>query len=398
MKLSMLILVFCIVQGFAQKPELIFHSGFEPNVKDTTDGVASDIYGIDKSVSPPNDWILDLEGHPNIGTFDIQYQGGNDTMRFAKIIQDPGNANNKILQYWLKYPNVGGVKGRIQSNLYSNSNLFEISQKVRLYLPSDWNIIKNSNVTIEWLTIMEFWNNLPFQDSIHPFRITLGIHKKDSLSKKLTFNLKAQIMPNPPPWPIIWEESDTSFSVPVEQWMTLELYFKEGGSANGRFIMAVTPDGGPREVIFNVTDYTHHPNDSSPDGLVRYNPMKLYTSDGVIDYVRNNGGILQVYWDDFELWKDVNLVTSVTSESNEIKNIKIYPNPMKQTALLEFENNKQENYNLILLDSQGRIVKKITDIYTDQIVIEKGNLISGLYFFRLYNSNKVSSTGKLLVE
>ncbi len=398
MKTSILLLFLSSISAFCQTPELIFHSGFEPNVNDTTNGVSADIIGADNSLSSPNDWIFDLEAHPNIGKFNIQYQGGNDTMRFAKIIQDPTDSSNKVLQYWLKYPNVAGTKGRVQANLYGNTNLFEISQKVRLYLPADWNIIKNANAKIEWLTIMEFWNNLPFTDTIHPFRITLGIHKKDALSQKLSFNLKAQTMPNPPPWPIVWEESDTIFSVPVERWLTLEFYFKEGDSTNGRFIMAVTPDGGKREVIFNVTNFTHHPNDNFPDGLVKYNPMKLYTSDALLNYIRTKGGVLQVYWDDFELWKNIDLVTSIVSEKNIEKKIIIYPNPMRLSTTIEFENDRHENFTFILFNFNGQIVKTKSDITTGQIIIEKGDLNSGMYFFRLIDRNNESVTRKIIIE
>ncbi|MCF6226865.1 MAG: hypothetical protein L3J22_11280, partial [Xanthomonadales bacterium] len=76
----------------------------------------------------------------------------------------------------------------------------------------------------------------------------------------------------------------------------------------GRFILAVTPDSGVRQIIFDVTNFTHHPDDNNPDGLSCYNPMKLYTSGATVDYVRNHNGVLQIYWDDFELWKDGNII------------------------------------------------------------------------------------------
>jgi len=159
MKLKTLsIILLFYLQNYAQTSELIFQSGFEPNTTETTRG--NDIIGIDNSVSPPNNWVNDLENHPNIGNFSIFYEGGDDTMRFAKIVQDPTDPTNKILHYWLKYPNVTGTKGRVQSELYGNNNLTEMSQKVRIYLPNDWNIIKNATGgTVEWMVIMTLWNN-----------------------------------------------------------------------------------------------------------------------------------------------------------------------------------------------------------------------------------------------
>jgi len=395
MKLKILsIILLFYLQSYAQTSELIFHSGFEPTTTETTGG--NDIIGIDNSVSPPNNWVNDLENHPNIGNFSIFYEGGDDTMRFAKIVQDPTDPTNKILHYWLKHPNVLGTKGRVQSELYGNNNLTEISQKVRIYLPNDWNIIKNATGgTVEWMVIMTLWNNAGWTTEGNPFKISLGIHKRNPWSSDLNFNLTGDIKTTY--WQHIWEESDSSYSIPVGQWLTLETYFKEGNASNGRFVLAVTPDGGTRHVIFDVTNFTHHPSDTSPDGMRHYNPMKLYTSDVVIDYVRNNGGVLQLYWDDFEIWKDTNIVLNV-SENEDLNNFKLFPNPISDYSILEFNNSTSENHTLKLYDIQGRIVRTITNIKSNQVIIKKDNLINGIYFFQLYTNKKISITGKLIME
>ncbi|NOQ75862.1 MAG: T9SS type A sorting domain-containing protein [Crocinitomix sp.] len=383
---------------FTQTPELIFHSGFEPGSTDTTDGVVSDIFGMDNSVSPPNDWYYDLDLHPNIGNFSIQYQGGDSTMRMATIVDDPTDPSNNVLHYWLKQPNVGGTKGRVQANLYENVNLKEVYQSVRLFLPSaDWNLIKDSGGIVTWMTVMEFWNNMYPLDPLYPFRITLGIHKLIDTSSTLTFSLEAQRMELPAPWPIVWAEYNTDFSVPVDQWMTLEIYFKEGDASSGRFMLTVTPDGEEKHTIFDVTNFTHHPSDPAPNGFARYNPMKLYTSDAVINYVRFNGGILQLYWDDFELWKDTNLVTLGTPELENIEyDVRVFPNPMSESTLITFNNQAHQNLNLNLYDSQGRLVRSISNITNNEIRIEKNNLVRGLYFFSLEGEKK-SSVGKIYI-
>ncbi len=395
MKLKTLsIILLFYLQNYAQTSELIFQSGFEPNTTETTRG--NDIIGIDNSVSPPNNWVNDLENHPNIGNFSIFYEGGDDTMRFAKIVQDPTDPTNKILHYWLKYPNVTGTKGRVQSELYGNNNLTEMSQKVRIYLPNDWNIIKNATGgTVEWMVIMTLWNNAGWTTEGNPFKISLGIHKRNPWSSDLNFNLTGDIKTTY--WQHIWEESDSNYSIPVGQWLTLETYFKEGNASNGRFVLAVTPDGGTRHIIFDVTNFTHHPSDTSPDGMRHYNPMKLYTSDVVIDYVRNNGGVLQLYWDDFEIWKDTNIVLNVP-ENEDLNNFKLFPNPMSNYSILEFNNSTSENHTLKIYDIQGRIVRTITNIKSNQVIIKKDNLINGLYFFQLYTNKKISIAGKLMME
>jgi len=394
-KLLYLLLIISL-NGISQTPELIFHSGFEPMTTGTIGD--NDIIGIDNSVLPPNDWVIDLDGHPNIGDFYFFYEGGNDTMRYAKIVQDPTNPSNKVLHYWLKYANVSGLdKGRVEANLWYNNNLHNLSQKVRIFLPDDWNILKNANGGIvDWMTIAEYWNNAgPWSGEGYPFRISLSIYKEDPYSTDLTFNVTADIKTTY--WQAIWEESDTTFSIPVGQWITLETYYKEGNQTNGRFVLAVTPDGGSRQIIFDITNFTHHPNDSSPDGLGHYNPMKLYSSKPIIDYVRNNGGILQLYWDDFEIWKDTNIVLNL-SENESSAIFKLFPNPTSDYSILEFNNPTNESHTLKLYDVQGRVVRTITDIKSNQVIIEKNHLINGLYFFQLSTNKKISLTGKLILE
>ena len=76
----------------------------------------------------------------------------------------------------------------------------------------------------------------------------------------------------------------------------------------------------------------------------------------------------------------------------------VYPNPLNQYSTLTFENLEKENYTLTLHDLHGRIVRTITDIITDQVLIERANLSSGLYFFHLYSDKNVRLAGKLLIE
>ncbi len=65
--------------------------------------------------------------------------------------------------------------------------------------------------------------------------------------------------------------------------------------------MAATVEGGKRTVIFDIRDYTQHPEDPNPDGLSKFNPIKLYTSSELPEHVRSQGGALQVLWDDLQL-------------------------------------------------------------------------------------------------
>ena len=290
--------------------ELIFQSGFEPGSKVITKGSEADIVGIDQSFSNHNNWENDFNNHPEIGTFSLQYQGGDSTQRFAKIIPEPGNPQNHVLHFWLNEPNVEGKKGRIQANIYGGkTGLKEFYQSERIFLPKDFNQVRLYPEKINWLTIAEFWNNITWSQTVpNRFRITLGIGKPVTGESDLFFILDGQdcelFQDNSQKYTTLWSEINENVKVPVGKWFTLEYYYKEGDAKNGRFYMAIQTEGGAKQVVFDVVRVTHNSTDTNPDGVTEFNPIKLYTSKQLIDYMRSNGKTLQIYWDDFKLWKN----------------------------------------------------------------------------------------------
>jgi hypothetical protein len=291
-----------------QQGELIFQTGFE-NDTVIAKGADADIVGADKTLRDHNDWVKDLDNHPNIGNFNLQYQGGDSTMRFARIIPEPGHSNNHVLQFWLDEPNVDGSKGRIQGNLYGNNGLKEFYQSVRIFLHDDFNTVRSFPKTVHWLTIVEFWNNITWSQTVpYRFRITLGLGKPVASVSDLYFIVDAEdcelYSDGKQKYSTVWAETNRNVKVPVGKWFTMEYYYKEGDNQNGRFYMAITPENEERKLIFDIKKITHNTQDPNPDGVGDFNPLKLYTSKELIQYMKSNGKTLQMYWDDFKLWKN----------------------------------------------------------------------------------------------
>lgn len=309
-------LLFAFLAACAQEklPEktngtLVFQSGFEPDSKVISKGSDADIVGADRSLSNLSDWTNNLDNNPLIGSFSLQYQGGDSTMRLAKIIPEPGNPKNHVLQFWLDQPNVEGSKGRIQANLYGNQGMKEFFQSERIFLTSDFNTVRTFPDKINWLTIAEFWNNITWSQTVpYGFRITLGIGKPLAAESDLFFILDAQdcqlFSDGSQKYTTLWSLTNQKIKVPIGQWFTLEYYYKEGDAENGRFYMSIQPEGGPKEIIFDQKAITHNTKDPAPDGVTDFNPLKLYTSKALIQYMKSQGKTLQIYWDDFKLWVD----------------------------------------------------------------------------------------------
>lgn len=304
---------------------LLFNSGFEPDSKVVPVRPGSsddDIVGVDHSVAPPNDWVADLDKSGKLGNFNLQYEGGDTTQRFARIIAEPGNPGNRVLHFWASQPNVSRYgKTRIQANIYASEapgqtvpGIRELYQSVRMYLPADMEEVKTYPDKISWLTIMEVWNNITWRlDVPYGFRITVGMGKPDSAARELYFMVDAEdclldgtINPQGEPrqkYVTIWKEMNQQMPIPVGKWLTLEYYIKEGNAGTGRFYMAVTPEGGEKRVIFDIHNFTHGTGDPAPDGIKHWNPMKLYTSKALTEHMMAQGKALQIYWDDFSIWE-----------------------------------------------------------------------------------------------
>ncbi len=76
--------------------------------------------------------------------------------------------------------------------------------------------------------------------------------------------------------------------------------------------------------------------------------------------------------------------TSTTSlNPSYFQPILIYPNPMRASAKLTFPNRTGGVSELVIYDLNGREVRRISDISTDYLRLERQNLISGMYIVEL---------------
>lgn len=243
------------------------------------------------------------------GSLTIQYEGGDVTERWARIVTEPNTANdNRVLQFLLAAPNVRddagqASKGRVQLNAYNIERVRakELRFTARMYLTSDFDLLCAMGQSFTWLTISEWWNNAGWTSQPYPFRVAVNLTKPNAAAgSALRFSVHAQTLNETlRTWDTtVWSQTNLDVDVPVGRWATLEYHFREGDANNGRFYLALVPDGGVRQVIFDIQNWTHHPADPAPDGITHVNPLKLYTSKALVEHVRNAGGALQVLWDD----------------------------------------------------------------------------------------------------
>ncbi len=96
------------------------------------------------------------------------------------------------------------------------------------------------------------------------------------------------------------------------------------------------------------------------------------------------------------------LLTSIPTVINEVKNVNnailIYPNPISDNATITLNSSVNlSNAEFQIYDVIGKLIKS-SPVNSHEFTFEKGNLSSGLYFYKLINNGSELSTGKFLVK
>ena len=329
---SRLILFLCIFsvqlavsQSASEKCMLLFHTGFEGTTRVVEDnatkkGILGYFKGQDNTVSSPNNWDSITNGNA-ISRFFILYEGGDSTMRYARVIPEPGNPKNHVLKYWVNQANAFDFKkARVQTQFITNptEGIHEFYQSVRIFLPKDMEILKDYPEGIgntktysypDWLSIFELWNKPPSFPKSH-CRITLSLDKEPGSNHDLYFKLETQdrdidSIKKKDVFVNTWKCINKEVPVPFGRWITLEIYFKEGNAENGRMYVTYTSGKGKKQVLFDVKNITYYTKETHPKGFDDCAVMKFYSSKRMADYMREKGKALEIYWDDLSFWKNL---------------------------------------------------------------------------------------------
>jgi hypothetical protein len=284
--------------AFAQAPDgnpgLLFHTGFEPG----TAIVGTHLTGLDQSLSSKSDWTSDLRAFAQPASINLGQAQAGETA--AEIAPGPTDPSNHALLLTLRSPTQQGneVKARSQVELYGiHPGLRDFTFSTDVYIDPAEEILADSPRGIDWLTIAEFWNNEFWgKDASTGFRVTVGLGKAAG-HDPLHFILTADTADRN----LIWSRGDPRVPVPLGTWFRIDYTFREGDHATGRFVLAITPRGGKRQVVYDVTDYTQSPVDPAPDGLTGFNPFKAYTSKQVMQYLAEHGTPFRIWFDNAEL-------------------------------------------------------------------------------------------------
>lgn len=92
------------------------------------------------------------------------------------------------------------------------------------------------------------------------------------------------------------------------------------------------------------------------------------------------------------------LISSLNDLPRNYSNVKFYPNPLSQSTLMVMRDGKVGNYELKLYDVFGKEVAVYRIHNSNSFKLNRGNLSSGIYLYKVTNENNVSvGSGKIVI-
>ncbi len=96
-----------------------------------------------------------------------------------------------------------------------------------------------------------------------------------------------------------------------------------------------------------------------------------------------------------EDWLSIILDTKDLTSS--LEDIKVYPNPLRSSALFDLGDQQIKNGQFVLYNTQGQLVG-LQDFSGSTFTFERNQLSSGFYFFNIREEGKLIGKGKLIIQ
>ena len=117
---------------------------------------------------------------------------------------------------------------------------------------------------------------------------------------------------------------------------------------------------------------------------------------GAIESIVGNIEILTTMPENFHC----QTITGIHEKERKNEGFQLYPNPTKTQTKLKIGNLKKYPAGLTLLmyDVLGRQVRRIDHIGLEEIIIRRGTLPAGIYFYKVLYAKQILKTGKLIFQ
>jgi len=199
-----------------------------------------------------------------------------------------------------------GVSGtsRAQMTMDLSQNLDILHTSHRMKLHADLAHLSQYSSSISWMTIFEIWGARDPNmggDPAGSSRISLSLFKASGAGQKLYWNIYHEEM-QPNPFVKMWNHQNTSVAIPFGKWFTLDMYVKRGIGTAGQVKVVIAEDGGQPVTIFDIKNSTVW-RSRTDLRLKQWQLFNLYSSDQIMDFMRNAGKEFSVQYNDVKWFK-----------------------------------------------------------------------------------------------
>ncbi len=128
-----------------------------------------------------------------------------------------------------------------------------------------------------------------------------------------------------------------------------------------------------------------------------YTDNQDYHVYGVLNFANNYRHYL-ITRQVFNQFKNImdNHATNVQEQPYDQLVHRVFPVPAQERVTIQMSNYPPGTYSLIVYNLQGHIVRKIHGLHGAEVVIEKENLMSGVYVLYIINTQRTLGIGKLV--
>jgi hypothetical protein len=96
-----------------------------------------------------------------------------------------------------------------------------------------------------------------------------------------------------------------------------------------------------------------------------------------------------------DVWRLQNQLTLGVSKLETEELVSVYPNPFSDEAVFQINATDYTNLQLTITDAQGKLLRTIA-VQQHQVIVEKGVLKSGVYFYQLNDKQTTIATGRFV--
>lgn len=264
----------------------------------------------------------EISGYSSGGQFgtgmSLNINTGSTSEIWAAITNSTTLDTENVLEVGIAQPHATEGNQRVQFGV-SMTSAQVLKFRYKLWLHPDVALLKTYNGTYDWFAISSVFSDNTWS-STYPFVMSVDIAKQSAtVPSDLKWRVRGRTYTYPgySPNSDLWEYFSTE-SVETGKWLLVEHEIIDGNSSGGRYKIFVTPYGGTRTQVIDITNWTRHPSKPSGVGPTAFTPVKWYTGTSQIEHVRNLGGKLIAQFDDLQFLAASTDISWPTSEGTTI--------------------------------------------------------------------------------